>query len=110
MAPLPQPKTASRKSTLGHFYSFVIPRGSQNPIGAYMTARALTTPAADQSAAIILQMAPTLRQLLGARQNDPGAATAYASALYARGWLSPSASVTDSIFSSMINNVISGRA
>ena len=38
------------------------------------------------------------------------ATVAYQSALYAKGWLSPQPSATDSIFSIMIENVISGRS
>ncbi len=108
-AQLPQPATATTKTTYGVLYAFAIPRGALNPSGAYTAAATLTGSANQQIAASATGLAPVLRSLLGATPSEPVAATAYASAIYAKGWLSPAAADTDSVFSAMISNVISGR-
>jgi ABC-type glycerol-3-phosphate transport system substrate-binding protein len=105
----PQLGTRDTKVVYGTMYGFAIPRGSANPSGAYQAAIALTDPATDQVAAAATHMAPAGRALLATRPSDPASAVAYTSALYARGWLSPSVANTNSIFSTMITNVTSGR-
>lgn len=111
VAPLPQPATAATKSVYGLVYAFMIPRGLRNAAGAYGAAALLTNSANQITAAAQTGLAPaTLAQLAAPPPADPIAAVAYAEALYARGWLSPSAGDTDRIFSGMISNVISGRS
>lgn len=53
--------------------------------------------------------APVSRTALTAPPPDPLRGVAYASALYSKGWLSPGAQGVDSVFSSMINSVITGQ-
>jgi ABC-type glycerol-3-phosphate transport system substrate-binding protein len=108
-APLPQPATASTRTTYGLAYSFAIPRGAPNASGAYFAAAALSATAIQQAAAAATGLAPASRAALASVPADPQLAVAYASALYARGWLSPAPTDTDSIFSGMITGVISGR-
>jgi len=110
VSPLPQPATARLKSTYGLAYSFMIPRGAKNASGAYQVAILFTDPAVQTSAAALTGLAPaTLTVLSTAPTDDPVAAVAYAEALYAKGWLSPMPEDTDTVFSSMIGNVTSGR-
>ncbi|MEK7179834.1 MAG: hypothetical protein AAB689_02285, partial [Patescibacteria group bacterium] len=47
--------------------------------------------------------------VLATEPADPVSAVAYATALYTKGWLSPTPADTDAVFSGMIGNVISGR-
>ncbi len=113
VTPLPQPATATTKSTYGLLYSFMIPRGSANESGAYQAAKLLSglggTTANDTVAASATGLAPASRSALAVAPNGATAAVAYASALYATGWLSPAPSDTDQVFSGMINDVISSR-
>lgn len=105
---LPQPQTATVKTTYGLVYAFAVPRGATNPTGGYQFAALLSNSAQQQVAANALGLAPASIAALGTLPGDPVLDVAYASALYARGWLSPAPTDTDRVFSSMINNVISG--
>lgn len=109
VAPLPQPATAALKSTYGLVYAFMIPRGAKNSAGAYQAAVLLTNSAEQTAAASATGLAPASLNPLSIVPADPVAAVAYAEALYARGWLSPMPADTDTVFSGMIVNVISGR-
>ena len=110
VAPLPQPATASVKSTYGLVYAFMIPRNAANASGAYQAAALLTNSAEQTIAANATGLAPATRNELATPPSDPVAATAYASALYAKGWLSPAPADVDQVFSSMIQSVVSGRS
>jgi len=110
ISPLPQPATAKVKSTYGLVYAFMIPRGAANSAGAYQAAVLLTNATEQAVAASATGLAPASLNVLATAPSDPVATVAYAEALYAKGWLSPSTSDTDTVFSGMINNVISGRS
>jgi len=110
VVPVPQPATAANKTTYGLAYAFMIPTGAKNPIGAYAAAVILTHVPAQLALASATGLAPASRAALAAQvPADPVAATASASALYGAGWLSPLPEDTDTVFSAMIGNVISGR-
>lgn len=109
MARIPQPQVNATRINYGRAYAFAIPKASKNPAGAFTTAIALT--ASDQVALASgnLSMAPALRTLLATPSSDKYQAVYFPEALIAKGWLSPMPSVTDSIFSAMINNITTGR-
>jgi ABC-type glycerol-3-phosphate transport system substrate-binding protein len=107
---VPQPATATAKSVYGLVYAFMIPRGAGNAVGAYQAAALLTNSAEQIAAAGATGLAPATLNQLAQPPSDPVAAVAYAEALYASGWLSPAPADTDSVFSSMIGNVISRRS
>jgi len=109
VALLPQPATANVKNAYGLIYSFMIPRGAKNPVGAYQTAVLLTNSTEQSIATGATGLAPASLNVLATVPADPVAAVAYSEALYTRGWLSPAPVDTDAVFSGMINNVISGR-
>ncbi len=106
---LPQPATATLKSAYGLLYSFMIPRGATNSSGAYQTAALFSTSAMQALAASATGLAPASLSQLSVQPADPILVIAYGEALYTKGWLSPSPADTDSVFSSMITGVISGR-
>ena len=106
---LPQPATASAKKAYGLIYSFMIPRGANNPAGAYQIASLLTNPDEQFTFASYSGLAPVNLNVLATPPDSSTAAVAYAEALYTKGWMSTSPSDTDAVFSGMINNVISGR-
>lgn len=109
VSPLPQPQTTSLKSTYGLLYAFSFPRGAANAAGAYQAAAALTSSVNQNILAGATGLAPATLTALSSSPANPIADVAYAEALYAQGWLSPAPTDTDSVFSSMINSVISGR-
>ncbi|MCX6786596.1 MAG: extracellular solute-binding protein [Candidatus Kaiserbacteria bacterium] len=110
VTPLPQPATATTKSTYGLVYAFMIPNGAKNASGAYQAAALLTNSAEQTVAASATGLAPSALNNLSVVPSGSTAAVAYAEALYAKGWLSPAPAAVDSIFSSMINSVTSGRS
>ena len=110
VTPLPQPATATAKNVYGLVYAFMIPRGSKNSAGAYLAAATLTGSAEQTIAAVDTGLAPAALNLLATTPADPVAAVAYSEALYASGWRSPAPADTDTVFSGMIGNVISGRS
>lgn len=109
VSPLPQPATAQIKNAYGLIYSLIVPRGAKNPVGAYQVAALLSNPAEQSIAADATGLAPVNLSVLATAPIDPVNTIAASEALYTRGWLSPTPADTDSIFSGMINNVISGR-
>ena len=111
VTPLPQPATATGKSTYGLAYAFFIPRGAKNSGGAYQAAVLFSNTAEQQVFSAATGLAPAARSALSSPPaSNPAAAVSYASALYAEGWLSPAPATTDTIFSGMITNVITGRS
>src|SRR3989344_827081 len=110
VATLPQPATAAVKSAYGLIYSLMLSSGAKNPAGAYQVATFLVSSEEQAVAASYTGLAPANLNALGAAPTDPINAVAYAEALYAKGWLSPSPADTNAIFSSMISSVTSGRS
>jgi|CXWL01.1.fsa_nt_gi multiple sugar transport system substrate-binding protein len=110
MARIPQPQTSTTRTTYGLAYAFAIPKASKNPAGALASAQALTTREGVAPAILGLGMAPALRALLASSAPDNRYQPIYfPEALTAKGWLSPSPSATDNIFSVMIGNITTGR-
>ncbi len=107
---VPQPATASTKSVYGVIYAFMTSRGAKNPTGAFQIASLLSQSAQQTAAAVSTGLAPVTFSAISITPPDPVATVAYGEALYARGWLSPSADVTDQVFSGMIEDVISIRS
>lgn len=106
---LPQPGNATVRSTYGLIYALAIPRGAPNASGALQAATLLTQSGEQQAAASATGLAPASRTALSNPPADANLARAYASAVYAKGWLSPAPSDTDGVFSGMITAVGSGR-
>lgn len=107
---VPQPATASVKTVYGRIYAFMTSRGAKNASGAFSIAALLSNVPEQVAASTATGLAPVLLSQLATAPTDPVAAVSYSEALYAAGWLSPSADTTDQIFSGMITNVISGRS
>ncbi len=109
VSPLPQPLTGSTKNAYGLLYSFMISRGAKNPSGAYQVATLFASSDAQGPSASLTGLAPANLGQLAKTPSDPILAVAYSEALYTKGWLSPSGTNVDSVFSSMINSVVSGK-
>ena len=110
VAPLPQPATATVKRAYGLIYALMIPRGAKNAAGAYQIAVLLSNSTVQSAASSATGLAPAALSALETAPADPAVTVAYSEALYTKGWLSPSPADTDSVFSGMIGNVISGRS
>jgi ABC-type glycerol-3-phosphate transport system substrate-binding protein len=108
MTVVPQPQTSAAQTDYALAYAFAFPKGSANPAGGLQTAEALAAKAEVDIAAPGLLMAPALRSELSAKSSDIYGPIVNASALRAKGWLSPAPGVTDRIFAAMINGIISG--
>lgn len=109
MARIPQPGTVQTRTTYGLAYAFAVPRASGNKAGAFGVAYELSLKDYGASLAQRLSMAPARRALLKAESDDRFGAVFYPEALIAKGWLSPSPRETDTIFSTMIGNITTGR-
>lgn len=109
MTVVPQPATAVNRITYARGYALAITKASDNQVGALKTAFALAQTMPAQAIADSLSVAPALRDLLTSKDNDRYAAVYYPEALAAKGWLSPTPSEVDAIFSAMIGNISSGR-
>ena len=109
MTAMPQPQTASLRTTFARAYAFVVPRASANAEGAQLVAQALTDAGRVGAAAQMLSMAPAQRALLTPLETDRYQPIYFREALTAKGWLSPAPLTTDQIFSTMVQNITSGR-
>lgn len=109
MGALPQPGTTQARVGYAKAYAFAVPRASDNAAGAFSAAYALSEPVRAAASARLLSMAPATRSQLMPLQSDKFEPIYFYEALTSRGWLSPSPAATDRIFSTMIENIVSGR-
>ncbi len=110
IAEVPQGATASNRRTYGSFYGFAVLRSTKNQAGAYIVMSELSSSVNAKSLADALGMAPVHRSTLMAGSNDAYGRMIYTSAIVARGWLSPSPSKTEAIFTEMVEDVLANRA
>jgi ABC-type glycerol-3-phosphate transport system substrate-binding protein len=109
MAVVPQAQLTQERVTYGRLYALAIPKASKNAAGAYTVARALSTKDISSDFAMALSMAPALRGALTPPADDLYAPVFYPEALISQGWLSPAPQSIDAIFSTMIDNIVTGR-
>ncbi len=109
MASVPQPFAGGTRASFAVSYALSIPKGAKNQAGAYELANALTQGEVVESVGESVGMAPALRSLHTRFSNDVFSETYYPEALAARSWISPTPSVTNDIFSRMIESVATGR-
>lgn len=110
IAEVPQGAAATNRRTYGSFYGLALLRSAKNKAGAYTVMSELSSAANSQSFANALGMAPVYRSTLMAGSNDTYGRMVYTSANVARGWLSPSPTATESIFTEMVEDVLANRA
>jgi hypothetical protein len=109
MAPIPQPQTAAVKADYGLAYAFAVPKAARNASGAFYAAQKLSDPTYLASAAEALSLAPANRTILTPSPSDTSEAVYFPAALIASGWLSPSPTNIDAVFSAMITSIASGH-
>jgi ABC-type glycerol-3-phosphate transport system substrate-binding protein len=106
---VPSPQTVEGRITYGRTYAFAIPRASFNKEGALTAAMQLSEGDAAYALAVAGSLAPASKELLGETPGDRFSPIIYGEALRVRSWLSPSPSETDGIFSTMIEDIATGR-
>lgn len=109
MTQMPQGASATVRRTFGEFYGLAILKSSSNPQGAYQAANRIASPQVSASLSERLGLAPVSRSVLAAGSADPFRNNLLGAALTSRGWLDPDADKTLSIFSTLIEDVTSGR-
>ena len=109
VAGIPQIKNAKFNSTGARVTGIAISSASKNLITAFTAANLLATSDFAVKFATAIGAMPARRDLLAIKPQDAYSPIFYSSALYAKSWLDPSPKDTDSIFSNMVNAVISGN-
>lgn len=109
VAPVPQIKNSNTKVTDAHVTGLAILASSKNFNTAFAAASLMATGDFASAFATATGTVPARRDLLAIKPTDAYSPYFFASALYARSWLDPSPTDTDTIFSGMINNVLSGN-
>ncbi len=107
---IPQGSSATVFRTYGDFYGFAIPTAATNKQGAY--AAALTLASEQYAPALVqsLNMASPLRTALTIEDVSPYRQVITKAALVARGWLDPNPKISNEIFATMVEDVVSGRS
>lgn len=112
-APIPQIRNSNSKLTSARVTGIAISLFSKNRNTAITAAGLLTSGDFASSLATTLGVAPARRDLLSSRPPDSSSSVFssnfYSSALYARSWLDPSSTDTDTIFKGMVENVLSNN-
>ena len=109
MAEVPQGAIATIRWTYGTFYGYALLRSSRNSAGAQIVMQVLGSVTNVEALANALQMAPTYRSSLSTGSNDQYGRIIYSSATVARGWLSPKPTITNDIFTQMVEDVLANR-
>jgi spermidine/putrescine-binding protein len=110
MAQVPQGADATVFRTYGALYAFAIPKGSQNPQGAYAVARVLSGKEPARALTEALNMAPVRRDLLAEGSDNAFRRVMLEGALIARAWLDPERSKSSDILKQMVEDVVSNRS
>lgn len=109
IAEIPQGATATIRRTYGKFYGLSLIKNSDNIPGAAAVMATLASPQYAERIALENNLTPVLRDTIGRGSNDTYGRLTYRSAAIAYGWLNPSRSAVDSIFTTMLRDVTEGR-
>ena len=106
---MPQAGQYATKTTFGRMQGIAIVKASRNQAGAMYVAGMLSNREFISAIAGKMNLPPVRRDLISLRPTDAVFATLYDSALIAHAWLDPDTQATDQIFSTLIDNIVSGR-
>ena len=109
VATIPQLKGSNTRITFGRFSAFAIPRQVKNGGEAVLVAQTFTTTPFLARFAEISGLPSVRRDLLSIPPTDSYKQVFYGSALISRAWRDPSGVESNNIFSSMIDDINSGR-
>jgi ABC-type glycerol-3-phosphate transport system substrate-binding protein len=108
-APVPQSVATGTKLTVGHVTGIAVSAFSKNFNSALSAANLLATSDFASGYAQAMGVPPARLDLLSTKQSDQYNPVFYASALYAESWLDPSPPDTDTVFSNMVEQVLSNN-
>lgn len=109
VATVPQGAAATVKRTYGKFYSLAIPKSAKNKNSSLLVMQVIGSAANAKVLADGYNMAPVHRTALQQGSNDVYGRVAYASALYARGWLNPDMSQMNTVLTKMLEDISANR-
>lgn len=110
LASVPQTDGQETAITYGKVHGISVMKRGKNVPGAYMFARLFSAKDNAESFSVAAGMAPMRKDILSIPQSDAYRSILYTSSLRARTWIDPHPVRTDSIFSRMIEAVISGKS
>ncbi len=106
---LPQTRGASIKRTYGNIYALSVNKRSPNASTAFAFMGLLSSGEPAKIMATALSLPPVGRALLADKPTDPYLFTFYNSAIISHGWLDPDKAGSDSVFSELVNNILSAK-
>ncbi len=110
IATIPQIEGARTRSTFGRLTGLAIPRSSANVAGALEVAKKLSSADAGPVVSNLTGLPPVRRDIAFDPSEDASISVFAQSALISGGFLDPSPTITNQIFQTMIESVISGKA
>ncbi|MCE9517887.1 extracellular solute-binding protein [Candidatus Nomurabacteria bacterium] len=106
---MPQASNTSTKRTYSDIYAISVNKKSANVTAAFGLAGLMSTGETASNFASTVSLPPASRALLASKPKDPYLFTFFNQAIISRTWLDPNSTVTDSIFSELVENVLSNR-
>ena len=110
VAPLPQARNGSIRTTFGNMYGLSIVRSTTNTNNTYAVINILTAPDAMKILSDITYLPSIRRDVIAKSSTDPYMAIFLDSALISKGWLDTSPARSNQIFTNLAESVTSGRA
>ena len=104
-----QTKGVEKKLTYGNIYSVAVNKKSTNVNSSVGVAALLATDENADSFSKSLSLPPVLRSLLAIKPTDPYLSVFFNSSIISRSWYDPSSAGSDSIFSELIQNILSNN-
>ncbi|MBI3634173.1 MAG: extracellular solute-binding protein [Candidatus Yonathbacteria bacterium] len=106
---MPQAGQFATKTTFGRMQGIAVVKASRNQAGAMYAVGILSNRDIVGALAEKMNLPPVRRDLISIRPTDAVFATLYDSALISHAWYDPDTEMTDQIFSTLIDNIVSGR-
>ncbi|MEK7554822.1 MAG: extracellular solute-binding protein [Patescibacteria group bacterium] len=110
VAPLPQPAAAAKNYTVADYWGIGVSKKFSNPSGAWGFALAVAAdPVSANLYARTIGTPPALKGLIAQNAGDPILGIFGDQALYARSWPEPNPEKVQTIFSEMVDAVLTGK-
>ena len=106
---VPQTRTANRKLTFGKVQGLAILKSSKVLSADLAAVTLLSSKEIVSTASTALNLPPVRRDLLAQKPQESYLSVFYDGALLSKGWLDPSPSETNAIFSEIVQDITSGR-
>ena len=109
VAPIPQARTGTIRTTYGNMYGLSLVKSSQNQANTYNVMRILTAGDAMSILSKITFLPSVRRDVIAQGSTNPYMASFLDAALISRGWLDADPVRSNQIFTNMVQSVTSGR-